>query len=165
VDYTAQFETHAKILPPEILPVYRASAGFPMITAHPAMLKVYHNKLALKQFDKIAFFECAPGEFNGLDENQSEAVMQTTCRGESMEFNGMSCIVYDLQKCDAVEAGKSYFLIYDPQMCDIDSIKRYGKILFLNVWFTQGCKLAVFGCDVSAELPPDCRIYHIGGGK
>lgn len=165
VDYTMHFETHAKILPKEMLPVYRASAGFPMITAHPAMLKAYHNKLALKQFNKIAFFECAPGEFNGLDENQSEAVVQTACRGEEMEFNGLACVVYDLKKCDSVEAGKTYFLIYDPKLCKVDGINKHGKVLALNVWFTQGWKLMLFVCDEAVSLPPECRIYQMGDEK
>ncbi len=162
-DYTAIFEKHRQSCPPEILPVYRASVGFPIRNALPEALEAYNLQVLSGNFSKVAFFETEPGEFNGLDARQSEAVLSGSCRGQETEFDGLTCVIYDLTRVDRMTENGSYLLIFNgsdqnsPEMLD-----NAGEMLYLNIWFTEKVKLAVFRCETAVELPFRVKIYRIG---
>ena len=162
LDYTEIFEKLCHSCPAEVLPVYRASAGFPMANALPEALASYNSMVSSGNFRQIAFFEAGQGEFNGLDANQSEAVIVTDCRGEEAEVDGLPCVIYDLTEVDSVEAGKCYLLIVPRQDRALETFDRYGEVLYLNVWFTNGVNLIVLRCETPAELPWRVKIYRIG---
>lgn len=162
LDYTEIFEKHRQSLPAEILPVYRASSGYPITNALPEALEEYNSQLLSAGFRKIAFFEAGQGQFNGLDENFSEAVIDTSCHGSEAEYDGLKCVVYDLARSDSVEAGKNYLLIFNPHNPLPENIPSAGKMLYLNIWFTRGVKMAVLHCEKTLPLPGGIKVYRIG---
>ena len=167
VDYVAVFEKNSQELSPEILPVYRATALYPVrCGALEKSLENFNIRLSSGSFRQLACFECDEGDFNGMDSNFSEILISTGIKGMKTSYNDLPCVLYDIVPVTDVAAGNCYLLVFPAREKLSEELEKSGKILYLNRWITSNTAMILFQCgSETSDLPPDCRIYMIGESK
>jgi len=169
VDYIRVFDECRQELPPEVLPVLRSTAGFPVLCGiSPQELTDFNMQISGGNFKKIAVFECANGVFNGLDANMSENLMHFDgVNGEAALAGGLPCRIYEVHPVESAAAGECMLIICPSGYPDVpELLDKHGQVLYLNAWLTKTGKMALFKCETALpELPGSVQIYRIGGCK
>ncbi len=163
-DYIAVFEKNHLTMPPEIFPVYRASSGYPVrCGTDERILDQFNYRIFTGDFRGIAFFECADGQFNGLDLNGSEKTMLTFLRSKAGLYGGSECRIYSLTGVEKMVSGKEYLLLAALKDRRFRELGEYGEMLYLNSWLLSAGQAVLFKCikEIPA-LPSGTKIYCIG---
>ena len=165
-DHVAEFNESMAELPSGVLPVYRASAGYPIVCGSDQdKIKRLIFISSWHAFDQVAVFDCKDGIFNGLDEKFSEAEIDTGRSGRLVKYGGLSCRQYDLYQTEKLEKAESYIIHIRSTAEITELLDKYGDMLYLNAWLTADAKIAVFKCAESVPsgvLPDDVVIFRIG---
>ena len=166
-DYIAVFEKNFQEMPPEIFPVYRASSGYPVRCGVAERdLQEFNYRIFSGSFNSIAFFECASGEFNGLDHKGSETTISTAEKSESGEYGNLPCRIYSLTAVEKIIPGKEYLLLFSSKDGSSRIFSERGEMLYLNPWlFNAGQAVLFRSTGELSELPEGMKIYCIGESK
>ncbi|MBE6357780.1 MAG: hypothetical protein E7057_00855 [Lentisphaerae bacterium] len=166
VDYAAEFSKVNKELPADVLPVYRASCGYPIICGvYQDELMQFDHRMARGDFRRIACMESVPGEINALDENQSETNVMCGLLGEPGKAGNLSCMIYELHPVETAEIrpGKGYLLLMPAKKAAVEGLKKNGRFLYLNAWFAKSAVMVLWLPEHTVKnVPDDCRIWRIG---
>ena len=162
VDYAAIFEKNMQEIPVGIVPVYRASAGYPIVcVTDQNELNEFNARIFAGEISQIAFLECADREFNGLDALGGEAVVKGETSGKAADFGGLECRIYDLYKENTIP-GKGDYLLISFEKNITAELEKHGNVLRLNPWISKSGVL-LFQSTGAVDVPYGVRIYRIAG--